>query len=150
MYLQMLGNNDFLAHVAYIFVSILSITVSPMFSSLELFALAYRIPIFNEVSCLGWAVYVLVNVRVEHFQLVFLLYCFHSLFSVAVFLIDVVAQVIHAIVSNPTRLLSTIFLGAIFMWAFMLLGVAFFFNDYVFNGNDQWGAVCHDFATCFG
>ena len=79
-----------------------------------------------------------------------LLYCFHSFLSVAVFLIDVVAQVIHAIVSNPTRLLSTIFLGAIFMWAFMLLGVAFFFNDYVFNGNDQWGAVCHDFATCFG
>ena len=49
MYLAMFGSADFLAHLAYICISVLSITVSPMFCSLELFALAYRVPIFNEV-----------------------------------------------------------------------------------------------------
>ncbi len=57
---------------------------------------------------------------------------------------------ISAIVSNPSRLVSTIFLGAISMWAFMLLGIAFFFNDYTFGNGEPWKEVCNDFSTCFG
>jgi len=106
MYLAMFGNADFLAHVGYVCMSLLSITVSPFFAAVELFALAYRVRIFNEV--------------------------------------------IHAIVSNPSRLLSTVFLGAIAMWSFMLLGIAFFWNDYSFDSGSQWNEVCDSFKSCFG
>jgi hypothetical protein len=78
-----------------------------MFYALELFALAYRVVIFNEV--------------------------------------------ISAIVSNPTRLLSTVVLFVIGMWTFVLVGAAFFYNKYTLNDpSDEWSDVCADFSSCFG
>ncbi len=49
MYMQLLTSPEFLAHVGYVCVSVLGFTVTPMFYALELFALAYRVVIFNEV-----------------------------------------------------------------------------------------------------
>jgi len=106
LYLQMLRDPDFLAHVGYMCISLASLTVSPMFSALELFALAFRVPIFNEV--------------------------------------------IHAVLTNPSRLLSTVLLGAICLWTFMLIGVAFFVSGYDFGDSEDWATKCRDFNSCFG
>ncbi len=60
-------------------------------------------------------------------------------------------QVISAVISNPSRLASTVMLGVIGMWSFMLLGIAFFFGRYNLNdSSDDWAVVCKDFSTCFG
>jgi hypothetical protein len=107
LYLKLMVSPQFMAHLGYVLVSTLGITVSPMFYVLELFALAYRVVIFNEV--------------------------------------------ISAIVSNPTRLLSTIVLFVIGMWTFVLVGAAFFYNKYKLNDpSDEWSDVCADFSSCFG
>jgi hypothetical protein len=36
------------------------------------------------------------------------------------------------------------------MWAFMLLGVAFFIDDYTLSDSGTWAEVCKDFSSCFG
>ena len=59
-------------------------------------------------------------------------------------------EVILAVTSNPTRLLSTVVLGIITLWTFMLLGVAFFYGKYNLGDSDSWSVVCKDFSTCFG
>lgn len=69
LYLRLFRNSGFIAHFAYFTISLAGFTVSPMFYCLELFALAYRVKIFNEI--------------------------------------------IYAVISNPTRLLTTIVLGII-------------------------------------
>ena len=70
--------------------------------------------------------------------------------GLAAYRVRIFNEVIHAIVSNPSRLLSTVFLGAIAMWSFMLLGIAFFWNDYSFDSGSQWNEVCDSFKSCFG
>jgi hypothetical protein len=68
---------------------------------------------------------------------------------VAAYRVQIFNEVIHAIVTNPTRLLSTVFLGAISLWAFMLLGIAFFWGDYSLD-DSSWNDVCYSFQSCFG
>jgi hypothetical protein len=106
LYLRLLRNSGFLAHLAYFLISLAGFTVSPMFFCLELFSLAYRVKIFNEI--------------------------------------------INAVVSNPTRLLTTIVLGIIGLWMFVLLGVAFFQRSYILSSSDtaDWPVFCADFKSC--
>ncbi len=126
--------------------SLLTITVSPFFAALELFALGTlpcALPYLR--SSFNFHVRTLrtfISPRPHPLSLP--PYPIPPAYRVRIF-----NEVIHAIVSNPSRLLSTVFLGAIAMWTFMLLGVAFFWDDYSF-GTDAWGDVCSDFRSCFG
>jgi hypothetical protein len=72
---------------------------------LELFALAYRVKLFNEI--------------------------------------------VSAVVNNPMRLVTTIVLGVIGLWTFVLLGVAFFQGTYSLGSDDtDWTNFCSDFRSC--
>jgi hypothetical protein len=100
-----LMNKAFIIHALYFITSLAGLTISPFFYGLELFALAYRVQLFNEI--------------------------------------------VTAIVNNPMRLVTTIVLGLIGLWTFLLLGVAFFQNTYSLGSDSSdWAEFCTDFRSC--
>lgn len=52
LYLRLARNSSFLSHFTYFLISLAGFAVSPMFFAVELFALAYRVNLFNVRVCL--------------------------------------------------------------------------------------------------
>ena len=59
-------------------------------------------------------------------------------------------EVVHALLGNPRRICTIIALGAVFVWTYELIAIAFLNQRMVFSSGDSWADVCFDFKSCFG
>jgi hypothetical protein len=71
-----------------------------------------------------------------------------ELFALA-YRVQLFHEIVSAIVNNPMRLVTTIVLGIIGLWTFVLLGVAFFQSTYSLGSDSSdWNDFCYDFRSC--
>ena len=111
-------------------------------ASTVLSRLGLRLLIFTNPSFLGQLVYVVMSLAGNVVSPVF--------FALELFAftrrVPIFNEVMFAVVKNPGRMISTILLAVIVLWIYVLIGVHFFRNEYLFGAG---APVCDSIASCF-